>query len=1132
MMQRLVRCGIALLALHTSLAASARLPSPEPEQSVELRGRVTNAKGERVAATVRVFAAETLFEQLSRELDGGSPVPLATAMPDSRGLFTLRLETAAKFVRLEVRPAADETREILLPVRHSRVDVPQLSLYRRGAPETTRKSSVRVLDRERQPLAHAELLETSRQALFASGVPAWRRGPRHVTTSAEGMLQLATARRRLLGGSFFPNGAPAVTVQDALGSRTGPLRVRVVDENDRPVSGALALWSLGAPACGRTDERGELEITGVPAAHLIALTSEGGWGRIELPLRSSKPLEIRVKQDEGHDPTTARLIGPRASVDSLRLLPFARTSPALFWTVTAPEGREPQGRSLAGLERSDQALFLESTERTWSLEAAVVTVNAEGEERAIEHAVASTYRGWSYSGVDGKLRFDNLKGAARLRVDAPGFAAMLVDVTPQSDPLRIAMRPGGTGFGQVTDLQGQPISDALVALQVTDGPGSRDLSTNTDEAGGFEFRGLPNGVVELKVEARGFAPATIRGIEATNDGSFEIGTIALQPGARLRGVVLDERGDPLSGVAVHFATSPGLRRIGFSHTTYAHRDGVRPLAFHDARLETDAEGRFVLEDLLPDESFRLNLSKRGYLPLGVPIDLPVEDEIELRLETAATLLGSVTHDNGDPAERIEIVLQLEDAPDSAPQRRRSRKATTNPEGHYEFPSLAAGTYRLTARAPGLAVEIPEEPLSLSAGRTSRIDLTIGSGATVAGTVFHANRDPASSVRVRMAGQTDVTTTDGRYRLDGVRTGLQTFRATTGLGVQTEFDVEVLPGTNVVDAEFDGFLLTGQVLHADGRGAAGARVVGGRGALATADANGEFTLRGAARGKVRLMAGLGDQRANLEVDVPEQAENIVLTLEDRAAGSIRGTILGLDTDELAEVRLFATGKGYHQGPRPDFDGSFVFERLRPGEWSVQARLDSGNRMQSERVVVEADATSEVVLEFDERSAFLQVTVLENARPMPNVGLALESLETDGAPALATYGRSDYSGVARFEHLEPGRYRLAPTEAGGARYLWREIEVFGGESLTLNLRPARLGGSIKGPPGARVVLRLVHDSGQAFEEKLVVPGDYSFGVEVGSYQLEVTATAATPQSFPVQLTGESTRFDLSVGEGAPP
>ncbi|MEM1250694.1 MAG: carboxypeptidase regulatory-like domain-containing protein, partial [Acidobacteriota bacterium] len=838
----------------------------------------------------------------------------------------MRFETASEFVRLEIRPDADRKREILLPVRSVRIDVPALNLYRLGAAEAQKRSAVRVLDRERQPLADTLLFETSHHYLFANGRPAWHGSPRRLMTDTEGGLQISRASQRLLGGSPFPNGAVAVTVQDAVTPGVERLHVSVSDADGQPVPGALVLWNLGAPACGRTDEVGEIDVGVVPAARLTALTEDGRWGQIEVPARPQRALEIRVERHSVEALPTGHLVGPRNSVDSQRLLSFARSRAGLFSIVTFPEGREARGVSLASFLEGGEALTLESKTRIWTLDATVVTTDAQGRSRPVKDAVAmSTYRGWSYSGDDGTLRFDNLKGNSPLAIQAPGFAPVLIDVAPQSDPLRIEMRPGGTGFGTVTDLQGQPVEGALVALHVIEGARPKDLSTTTDAAGNFELGGLARGLSTLKVEARGFAPATVRGIETTDDGDFEIGIVALQPGAELRGVVLDEQGDPLSGVAVHFATSPGLRRLDASYTIYTRRSGGRPLAFHDPKLQTDAKGRFVLQDLLPQETLRLDLTKRGYLPLGVPIELPVEDEVELRLESAATLIGTVTFGNGDPAEGVTIVLQREDGPGAQTGPRGSKTVSTNPAGSYEFPSLAAGTYRLTARALGLAIDIPEEPFSLVAGRTKQVDLTIGDGAAVSGKVYYSDGEPAARVRVRLAGQVGVTGNDGTYKLDGVRTGLQTFRVATWLDVRTEFDVEVLPGTNVIDAEVGGFALTGQVLHADGQGAAGARV-NARGAGTIADENGEFRIQGAASGRVPVLASLGDQRASVEVVVPEEANSIVLTLEDHSVGAVQGTILGLDTDEMAQVELAAIGDGFHRGPQPDFEGNFRFKRL--------------------------------------------------------------------------------------------------------------------------------------------------------------------------------------------------------------
>ncbi len=165
--------------------------------------------------------------------------------------------------------------------------------------------------------------------------------------------------------------------------------------------------------------------------------------------------------------------------------------------------------------------------------------------------------------------------------------------------------PTGAIAGQVVDaLNGSPIPKAALRLLASGNPSwpRGGLQAETDAAGRFEFPGLAAGLYSLSVQADGYvsgrygalSPGDWRSslIDLRSDEKLTELRTLLWPGARLSGVVTDERGEPAVGLAVHF-----LRRQYI---------GARPMWGPSGVAKTDDRGRFAsTTSLLPGDYLAL-----------------------------------------------------------------------------------------------------------------------------------------------------------------------------------------------------------------------------------------------------------------------------------------------------------------------------------------------------------------------------------------------------------------------------------------------------------------------------------------------------------------------------------------------
>jgi protocatechuate 3,4-dioxygenase beta subunit len=282
---------------------------------------------------------------------------------------------------------------------------------------------------------------------------------------------------------------------------------------------------------------------------------------------------------------------------------------------------------------------------------------------------------------------------------APVSCALVAGETAR---LELELEPAFPVAGRVIDAHtGAPLAGVEVALWTF-----AELDTVTTAADGtFLHPRFParSPAQQLAARARGYGVA-VRYLRLGAEGAWTLagrtadevnvrgtGTpwveLALVREQRVRGRVLDERGDPLAGAE--------LVAEGFFHA-------MASVATRDRATATSAtDGRFELSGLRSDIGHSLVASAPGRATLA--LELPAEagelDVGDLCLARESVLAGAVIDADGLPVADAEVVLRLSEVDELAPPAGvldvgarlsgREWRARTTSDGAFAFTGLAA-----------------------------------------------------------------------------------------------------------------------------------------------------------------------------------------------------------------------------------------------------------------------------------------------------------------------------------------------------------------------------------------------------------------------------------------------------------
>ncbi len=928
--------------------------------------------------------------------------------------------------------------------------------------------------------------------------------------------------------------------QDVPLTRGATLAGRVVDEEGRPIEGALVQVTRGGENVFR--------------AFMRRMEGEGG-------ARTGRDGSFRAKRlapgenqrlDVRHDEYEERALG------GISLSPGATRSGV---TVVLRRGlsvrgvvKDEDGRPVAGAE-----------------------VNLSGARalRAGRGDVQMSFIGPGNqlrreTGADGRFEFRGLKaGAYTVSARRPGFSRATVDPVNVAEgragePLELTLKPGATISGILRDKTGAGASGWYVSVRAPSqggpafGPGGTRSEEPTGPDGLFVLEGLTTGET-YEIQAMGEAGLGPRkaGVVAPAEGV----ELVVTGTGQIRGRVVDgDSGRPIPDFQVRYQPdAQGGMRFVMRMGPGRGRGPYERQPFHAE------EGSFVLEDV-PAGRWTVEAFAPGYQAGSASAVSVSESEaaegVEVRLSKGGAISGRVLEARTgrpilDATVRAELsggeprmgMMRIEGEGDD-------NEAATDAEGRYEIAGLAPGTWTVTASHPDwseatTSVELKEAPATA--------DIRLGRGGSIGGTVLAAGR-PVAGAQVSLSASGDsgfrpgagmmgggeqsaLSDEGGRFRFERLNPGRYTLGAS--LRDQSSAPAEaVVTGDDAQEVQLvlsEGALVRGIVTGLPENLLAGV-TVSARGqdfwSTTRTATGGTFELAGVPEGVVTLRANAGDfltgsRSASTTVSIgpgqTEAAAEIAFEQGFRVDGRVtRG---GKPVTDAWVAAFPEAGNLRSANGRTDEAGAYALEGLEAGRYNISANTQEGAPIR--RTV---DVSGDTTVDLEAPPARLGGTVVEaeSGRPLGDVQARIE--DEDGGMRFVNVATTDSSGHFAFEDLEPKSYRVSfqkpayqveTREIAAAEESDVRVEMRRGEGIALEARDGIFATPLRG-----LFVRAVDKSGQsAFAGSVSLDSDGRGEVpslKPGVYEVRAESSGYAPARLPgVAVPSPTVRLVLTPG-----
>ncbi len=775
----------------------------------------------------------------------------------------------------------------------------------------------------------------------------------------------------------------------------GSLRLegQVIDERDQPVAGAIVAIDSAPPRTTRTEADGSFEFEGL------------------LP----RAYEVEAREGE-------RFAGP-ASVEL-----HAAVEPLILRAAVGARLRVVV-RSESGEPVSGAEVELRST-LMWSARTDVEGV-------AVLSGVGP---GWRTLAV----RADGYAPASRMITQAPSSADKEVE---------IQLARGASVAGRVLSGQGKPIAGARVWATSVSEPfpviDPRLDAVVTREDGTWRMAALPAGSFRFSAAAASYAETTSAPFVFDGGTPRDDVELRMDEGGTIAGRVVDLQGAPVAGATVR-ATGVGRVWWGLARET-----------------ATDASGAFRLSGL-PRRRFEIVARKADAASELAIADLATKTEVDatISLAIAGAIAGVVVDGERDPVADARVMIE---PVWTGGRDERSRwwargipMASAGRDGAFRIGGLPAGNYRVRASRPGAEVGLLElhPGVEASPGGPS-LTVAIPSETVVTGKVALADGTPPGPFSIEVGGvlQQPFAARDGRFAL-AVTAGVHNVVVSgpsimtkvvpdVRIGAEEETDV----GTITVER---GRSVSGTVVDSEGAPVAGAKVAAGRLLTgggselnissegfgvqeAETDAAGRFVMSGFDERSVVVIAQHDRRGRSASVRIPGGAASAEVSLVLSPTGSLAGRARKGGAP-LAESVVIANPVGASQ---QNFfvvtgaDGSFAFDQLAPGEYTVMVMLGQGGGKPKDMHVRSVQVAA------GERSA-VDIDVVEGP-----IEVALEARVEGGGPvAIAQVFLGQGSFAAQQTTFEQMRERKMVGDSGA---FYVRAQMFGQPARVAGLAP---------------------------------------------------------------------------------
>jgi hypothetical protein len=321
---------------------------------------------------------------------------------------------------------------------------------------------------------------------------------------------------------------------------------------------------------------------------------------------------------------------------------------------------------------------------------------------------------------------------------------------------------------------GAPIRGADVRLS---GAGFRNVETGED--GRFEITGLPAGRYTLQAIKVGFAIANSSPINidpgrsfTVTDGQTVTRDITLQRGGVITGRIVDEAGDPVTGLEIRverYVYGPAGRQLASGSSGLTTPFNLRTNDLGEFRVFGLAAGEYIVS--VRTQQFGAALTRatagsrdrtEGFPPTFFPgttrqaeaqaVRVRAGEEVATNFAVAAGRMlrvsGRAMNSRGGPAVGLNVYLGVETSNTGG----QIDGGPVGPDGSFSMGNVPAGAYTLRIRQAGLTgpgSEVASMPIALSTEDLSGIEVMTRPGANIAGRVEWDGTSlrPTGSLRV-------------------------------------------------------------------------------------------------------------------------------------------------------------------------------------------------------------------------------------------------------------------------------------------------------------------------------------------------------------------------------------------------
>ena len=761
----------------------------------------------------------------------------------------------------------------------------------------------------------------------------------------------------------------------------------------------------------------------------------------------------------------------------------------------------------------------------------------------------------------------------RLHAEADSYASGTTSIPAAPagstrEPVRIVLTRGRLVQGAITDKRGAPIAGAEVALLPVAVTGAGGYSQNiaarrtstTDARGVFEFAGTPPGRHELTASHPEHVSVRAVAFEVpSGDGTKDVGTLTLDVGAAIEGVVRDFQRRPVGGAQVK-----------------VHQNNIDHRRPHEPEIRTSvtrADGTFRIGGLRAEPA-DLVVEAEGYEPFEMAAVRPQAGGlIEVELGEGARLVGRVLDADGEGVANAYIWLRLDRNPGlsrtawSTPLTQ--HETTADGDGRFRFEALGAGPWTVDIAGGQLAEDI--DSIRLRPGEEREIELRLRARARLAGVVTDPYGEPVAGAEILvqpidLASQVTATHHSARtdaggayeaYRVPSGRARIVARHPDYQDGV-TEVVIE--RGTNEVDLKLQpGWEISGTVSTAAGSPVPLARVEAHpveptlsldeladaqRQVLprlpleAITDQDGSYRIGGLGDGRYELRAHADGYARAASGRFPVRVEGQSVTGVDfvlHRGITLSGVVTGRPPDALAGISVRAVQERLLGGmTTPDLEGRFQLGELGPGEWTVTAEERDGRTV--ERSVTLDTGPGEAFIELNFEPG-LTLTGEVRSQGQPLAGGDLHVIEGTRSYGRARTVRIDQQGRFHIDGLAAGSYKVMIAEPNGVTHS-REIELQADQDILVDLNPsAVLAGTVidavtrEPVAGANLVAIVVDPEAELAPgaEEEWIPAGFTQSNANGEYRLEFAPRMTT--SLMVQRQGYDgfgVPLDLVPGE----